>query len=503
MNSKIVYQDQGCIVKGVYYSVDDLKNLYITQNIPQAELAEKFGVSRTAIINLVKRFGLFKDPDVVKANRKQAIMDKYGVESVMHVPEFAKRSQDVIMEKYGAKSPLVNESVAKKTAATMFERYGVRFPSQSKEIVQKKKDNYYKANGVYAHFQKEIDHFDVWSDPDGLKAFLGSFSEKPTYAELAVYFNVDRTAINAKVLSLGLQDYVNVRPGFSSYESEIISFLVDDLGIDANEIQHNVVGLLPARREIDIYAPNYNIGIEFNGDYWHSDVFNTDHGGRSTYHQEKSLEAEKVGIFLFHIFEYEWNDDKKRAGIQNRLRVLFSKNLYKIAARKCSVATISRDEKKRFLEENHIQGNDRSTIYYGLFYGEEIVACMTFVHPKNKKYTWELSRFCCKSGYTIQGGASKLFKAFVDTLSDGDTISSYNDITKTKGDLYSILGFELKSVNEPNYVWINCKTKDIRTRYQEQKAGEADRMHSAGYHRLCDCGTKTWVYTVGGKRRYD
>lgn len=71
---------------------------------------------------------------------------------------------------------------------------------------------------------------------------------------------------------------------------------------------------------------------------------------------------------------------------------------------------------------------------------------------------------------------------------------SYNDITKTTGRVYPLLGFEMVSVNAPNYIWMNFSTGDIRSRYQEQAAGETARMHDAGYHRVCDCGTKTWVY---------
>ena len=77
----------------------------------------------------------------------------------------------------------------------------------------------------------------------------------------------------------------------------------------------------------------------------------------------------------------------------------------------------------------------------------------------------------------------------------GEKVVSYNDITKTKGDIYKILGFECASINEPNYWWVNFDTMDIRSRYQEQEAGEVERMHSQGYHRICDCGTRTWVYT--------
>ena len=69
--------------------------------------------------------------------------------------------------------------------------------------------------------------------------------------------------------------------------------------------KEKLLNMLHGNNWFDIYLPEYHLGIEFNGSYWHSDIFHTDHKGRSTYHQEKSLKAEEVGIFLFHIFEYE------------------------------------------------------------------------------------------------------------------------------------------------------------------------------------------------------
>lgn len=121
---------------------------------------------------------------------------------------------------------------------------------------------------------------------------------------------------------------------------------------------------------------------------------------------------------------------------------------------------------------------------------------MTFTKPKNKQYTWELSRFCNKHDCIVQGGASKLFKYAISNMNSGDTIVSYNDITKTSGKIYKTLDFSCTSINSPNYIWMNFTTGDIRTRYQEQAAGEVERMHNLGYHRICDCGTKTWLYIV-------
>ena len=55
--------------------------------------------------------------------------------------------------------------------------------------------------------------------------------------------------------------------------------------------------------EIDIYLPDYKLGIEFNGDYYHSSAFKDKY-----YHQHKSLLAISKGINLVHIWEHEWNN---------------------------------------------------------------------------------------------------------------------------------------------------------------------------------------------------
>ena len=273
-------------------------------------------------------------------------------------------------------------------------------------------------------------------------------------------------------------------------------------------IELNKRGLLSSGKEIDIYLPDYKVGIEFNGEYWHCDLHEKfqDHSGRSHYHQDKSLEAEGQGIFLFHIFEHEWDEmwttknskfQNSHENIINRRGNILTQTKNHIPARKCEIREIIKEQKKDFLNKNHIQGNEHTGSYaLGLFYEDQLVSCMCFGHSKFSRYNYELTRFATIHDTVVQGGASKLFKYFIDNkMKVGEKVVSYNDITKTKGDIYKILGFECASINEPNYWWVNFDTMDIRSRYQEQEAGEVERMHSQGYHRICDCGTRTWVYT--------
>jgi hypothetical protein len=424
----------------------------------------------------------YNNPEKISQTKKELMSDPDKREELVHKIRHTK------LERYG-NSNYLNIGKIKQT---MVERYGSTSYLNSNKRVQENLD---RLERKFPN-QVNIKHYDMWSDQEKFYEYLNNHPNQ-TYKELSEFFNVDRTTINQKVVELGLQDYIQYLNGSSNYEFEIKDFLISECNVREEEIEmHNRTILAPL--EIDIYIPSRNMGIEFNGDYWHCDIHEKfqDHSGRSVYHQRKSLQAEEKGVFLFHIFEYEWSDSIVQSNIKNRLKTLLNNNGTKIPARKCVIKEISKDQKKNFLNINHIQGNDRSSVYYGLFYQDNLVSCMTFTKPKNKQYTWELSRFCNKHDYIVQGGASKLFKYAISNMNRGDTVVSYNDITKTSGKIYKILDFSCTSVNNPNYIWMNFATGDIKTRYQEQAAGEVERMHNLGYHRICDCGTKTWLYIV-------
>ena len=492
-NATIKYIDDNFfMIQDKKYSVDWLKEQYLIKNIPSPDLSKELGIGTWLLSKICAHYGIKKDFTQRYEIIRQKTQEKYGVVSTLQLEDVKQKSKDTLLTKYGTTNVMELSEIKERIRNTVSNRYGVINYAQTAEYKEKAQSTNLKKYGTLNYQQKDMKHIDIWTNQNKMEKFLNSFDEKLTPYELMEYFNLkDRTVVYDKIHTWHFDNLIQWHPLRSHYEDEIINFLSS---LDIQNFISNDREVLEGK-EIDIYLPDYKIGIEFNGDYWHSDIYHEDHNGRSTYHQDKSLLAESKGVFLFHIFEYEWNNPQERNNIKNRLRTLFAKNNIKIAARKTQVVELTKEQKKNFLNENHIQGNDHSTKQYGLMYQDELVACMTFVHPKNQKYTWELSRFCNKHNYIIQGGASKLFKHFIATINESDTVSSYNDITKTKGELYKILGFKCVSINQPNYVWINFQTGDIRTRYQEQAGGEVERMHGQGYHRVCDCGTKTWVYT--------
>ena len=73
--------------------------------------------------------------------------------------------------------------------------------------------------------------------------------------------------------------------------------------------------------EIDIYIPDLSVGIEFNGEYWHSNTFLLRNRGTSAveFHQMKRELARRSGVDLYFVWENDWINN--RESIHEALRV--------------------------------------------------------------------------------------------------------------------------------------------------------------------------------------
>jgi hypothetical protein len=255
--------------------------------------------------------------------------------------------------------------------------------------------------------------------------------------------------------------------------------------------------------ELDIYIPSHNIAIEFDGLYWHSEKFKI-----NNYHLNKTIECEKQGIQLIHIFEDEWIH--KQDIVKSRLMNILGLTPIKIYGRKCIIKEISSKEAKEFLNNNHIQGGINSKYNIGLYYDDELVSLMTFgclrksMGNNSIEDAYELFRFCNKLNTTVIGGADKLLKYFIKTYKPNEIIS-YADRRWSQGNLYKKLGFEFIHNSKPNYFYINNCKREYRFKYRKDvlvKEGfdknktEREIMEERGFNRIYDCGNKKYILKI-------
>lgn len=239
-----------------------------------------------------------------------------------------------------------------------------------------------------------------------------------------------------------------------SKPEEVLSEMLDSTFVQADRT-------LIAPLELDFVSHEHKLAIEVNGSYWHSSKFK-----EPTYHLDKTNQAEAKGYQLLHFWDFEIID--KPELVKSMIAAKIGKNV-RVFARKCQVDTITAKQARLFEEENHLQGAASSeSVRYGLVHNNELVALMTFGKSRfDKKYDWELIRYCCLKGHTVVGGASKLFKHFLKNHSG--SVMSYANRRISDGGLYKKLGFNEVTRTGPNYFWISNKIRYSRQQCQKHK----------------------------------
>lgn len=429
----------------------------------------------------------------------------------------------------GVKSNFQTDEFKLKSIQTCTEEYGVEHWSQvpfvrekiSNSISRTKADN---RSDIISRWETTMSNslgrpFPRMQDPDKIDNYPSFKSDpeeflrnmdKPSIFQLQQILGVNDTTVGRIIHEHNLEALVDWKTW--SLEDEVVSFLHDiDLNLEIRFHDRTII----APKEIDIYLPEYKLGIECNPTVTHNSSFSDPWGGppkNSYYHRDKSEDAERAGIELFHVFGYDWTN--KREIIQSMLKSKVGKN-DRIFARKCSIKSVSTSECRSFLDMNHRQGYCSAKIQLGLYYENELVSVMTFGRPRkilaNENSDYELIRFCSKLGLTVVGGANKLFSYFIKNFSP-NSILSYSDIARTSGNVYTKLGFKFDRITDPNYTWVRLDDDSILTRYRTQKhelikifpdcdlsKTEVEILTSKNYAQVFDSGNKVWKFDLSPK----
>ena len=392
------------------YNIDEIKAFCNNNNTTDRELVTVFGFP-----------GRQSARDFLEYNN--IILNKYNQKEI----------NDKIRESHSKFTPDEKLSISEKRKKTMLDRHGVEYSFQSKEIKEKMMVNNIKKYGHENPFQ--IEEF---------KNKIKTTNNKKYGVD---YPSQSREIKEKMIKTLSNNDYR------SSGEIELNNW-INSLGFDTCKKYINKISKSKSYAggyEIDIFIPSKNTGIEFNGEYWHSDKVIKD----KSYHYNKSISSEKNGIRLIHVFESYWSQPNKRAIYESIIRNALGAPIRKIRASKCELRIITTKEAEEFFNANHLGGYVPCKLSYGLFYNGELVQAELFSKARfTKKIEWESVRGCSKLGCMVYGGYEKVLKHFKEEY-EPKSIISYVDFNVFIGALHEHAGFKFKNYTGPDHWYLN------------------------------------------------
>lgn len=273
--------------------------------------------------------------------------------------------------------------------------------------------------------------------------------------------------------------------GYSKAEKEILEFVKDNVECDVLENTRDII----SPRELDIYIPEYNFAIEYNGLYWHTNQYVT-----KEYHKEKTEACMQKDIDLMHIFSDQWaeNKDIVKSMILHRL----GKSPHVVYARECEVKKLNKNKEfEDFFEDNHIDGHTKSSYAYALMYDGDIISCLSIRTPMHYDNAREIARFATKLRHHVPGAFSRLFKYAKEDIKENgyDKVITYADLRYGEGSVYEINGFDFLKETKLNYWYTDGKTRVSRHKVQAtDELSERELAEKLKLQRVYGCGNNTY-----------
>ena len=420
----------------------------------------------------------------IKEKAKQTCVDKFGNDYIEKISELSKQGS---MKKYNVDNPTKNKSISDKIKVA----WDAKNDNEKKEIQFKRMQTSIEKYGRTNPNQIQLSQnaFEILNDKKLLTQLHDI--EKLNVSEIANKLNVSITTVYNSFLNLNIENKRWIKHNLESTgQTEVFNFL-KSLDESIN-IQTNVRNIIYPK-EIDIYLPDYNLAIEYNGLYWHSEASGKD----KKYHLEKTKLCEEKGIRLIHIFEDEWFNMKQQC--KDTLKHFLGKSEKGDYARHCTIREISWQQAKQFLNEYHLLGAGASGNYrIGAFNKQnDLIGVMVFGKQNNENSNGEveLRRFVTNKKNN-PGVGSKMFKYAINQK-HYTTVIAFVDRRWFTGLVKDHIGFE-KVDETPPALWWTDGYKRLNRRYfsknkmQKITNNVNDSKHniirSLGFYQIWDSG---------------
>ena len=518
--------------KNVLFS-DDYKQQLISlrENHTVKEIAQIVGKSERTVSRHLKEFGLTTLTDRVDINDEDILSEWNRGHTIVEIAQKYQCSHDTITKRLKKYNIICNKSMGIERhfdkvhdadwlaikadldkcipVSVVATRHNMRYESVYR-MMERNDYQYYGLQDLdETVLLKRIDKCVDVEESRYLQAILDYYKQYgnlPVVYTLSRFMDCDTDIIKNAVVKYSLYNFIG-NNGPSVKVLRIIHDL-DILGIHYEQNNRKILRLDNGSfMEMDIYLPDFKLGIEVNPTWTHS--VDTGSYGQSDkcYHQKKSLLAADFGVGLLHMYDSDFIDESKYQVFLAQVKALTDSKI-KIGARQCCVKLIDRVVCNQFLQQYHFQGGEKSSfIQYGLFYQDILIGVLSVGKSRYTSDDYEILRYCMNPNYIVHGCFQKLFQTFLRHIGHSCKIVSYMDLNKrmTANNVYEKNGFSLDSVTVPDYMWYNQSGTKMKSRYSVQKKqlvkqgfdaskSEIEIMREQDYCRVFGAGSKRYVY---------
>lgn len=383
------------------------------------------------------------DWDSAVEKRKAKCLSKYGTEHYFDYQSMVIDARNTKKERYGDEN-YVNPEKCKQTkkerygdenynnrekaSETSFERYGASNPFGAKEIIDKATESLNLNHGGRGFASESISRkirnttlkdfgfvnamqnqtISLRSSSNKRKLYYGdqlfeSITEgiDEIYSE---YVENDGMSVNKLSKKIGISKKALLdsfkKNGFeildrtyscnTSQGEQTLIDIITEINHDVNIVRNTRKIIAP--KEIDIWLPDYNIGFEYHGSYWHQ----KDKVG--DLHRIKADLSNKAGIKLFQFFDYEVSN--KYEAVKSIVMSALDLSSTIVSSSDCIVTVLDHEGAKDFYLKNSLLEYQEADIEYGLIHKDyglaQVISLKQTDHLK-----WKIVGHCSKLYHRI------------------------------------------------------------------------------------------------------
>ena len=317
-----------------------------------------------------------------------------------------------------------------------------------------------------------------------------------------------------------MENYIQEKPSVHEHIWEDVKKLLTDNDVVFEEFEKYIKVTPEGRQEIHIYP----IGDAYDYRYGYYD--DKDGGVAKKFFWQTTVDNEKENIRTIWVKPWEWLKGSRMRNVLSSI-ILNACGITGINfnGRDTEVREVTNAELRPFLDANSFYGYRAASLNLGLFLTRErngfpagtLLMIYTFGYPffgaKKGKYDCEVIRAATLLGTNVRGGASKLFKYFVNnhpaliigkgSKKEREVIWNkccyFCEYDHTNGNSLPHLGFDFLEYSGPGFMNVTVETGVPFHRQPMRHKEIMQDIRDGKVYSIFNCGVKTFVYDKASK----